>query len=207
MKKDFLTDKGIVVRVNFPDKCPYCGKDFALANGNRSFDWGHLYYAIASCIHCNEPVIAILDMRNGKTIHSFPSSAFISVPNEIKDLSPTACSIYEQALQARSLGLDHLVGPGLRMTLEWLIWDYLTKIKNVPEEELKDKSLKARVDYLGEDNYKLVCANIVRVFGNDEIHLFKNYNIDVDDAIKVLNALLNNIYAELIIKRVNEQLS
>ena len=187
-------------------KCPYCGKDFAIENEN-TVEWKKLIYIITGCIHCKQPVLSIFDLKNETTILSFPSSAFISVPNEIRDLSPTACNIFEQTLHAKSLGLNHLVGPGLRMTLEWLIWDYLTKIKNVPEEELRNKSLKARVDYLGEDNYKLVCANIVRVFGNDEIHLFKNYNIDVDDAIKVLNALLNNIYAELIIKRVNEQLS
>lgn len=193
--------------MNYPEKCPHCGKDLALNTNRKSTTDENIFYEIVHCYHCQKAILFVINPYTQEILHTYPAKAFVSLQQEIKDLSPTACEIFEQTMQAKAAGLFHLVGPGIRMSLEWLIWDYLIKIKNIPETELKNKSLYSRLSYLKDDNYKLICANIIRVFGNDEIHLFKDFNIDTDDAIKILKALFDNIYAELLIKKVNEKLS
>lgn len=48
------------------------------------------------------------------------------IPDEVRAASPSFVEIYEQALMAESLGLDQMVGIGLRKSAEFLVRDYLT---------------------------------------------------------------------------------
>ena len=206
MKVEVSNVRGSSFAVEFPDKCPVCSKDFAVTNRPFIYEVRDEKYIFSECPHCYGSILSVYNARTKRTIHTYPQNAFVKIQDEIKELSPNACRIFEQALKAGATGLSDLVGAGIRMSLEWLIWDYLIKIKHIPEDELKDKKLYKRLDYLKEDNYKLICANILRVFGNEEIHIFKDYNINAQDAINVLQALIDNIYAELIIMRVNSKL-
>nr|DAT92128.1 MAG TPA: zinc-ribbon domain protein [Caudoviricetes sp.] len=206
MKKSVVTDKMHRVDVEFPDKCPYCDKDFSFETTYYPVEWGKDYYIIANCIHCGGAVLSIYDCLTGSTIHTYPSKSIVSIPQEVRDLSPAACEIYEQAMEAKSTKLNHLVGPGVRMALEWLIWDYLINFKGIPQQEIENKKLARRLDYIQGDQYKAVCAKIIQLFGNDEIHIIKKYNIDTDEAIKALQILFDLIYSEIFIQNVNAKL-
>lgn len=191
---------------NYPEKCPYCGKDFASKETVRFYNGEKYYIEILECIHCRQTVLLVLNPDRTEVLHIFPADYHHDFQPELKELSPNACKVFEETLHANSIGLEYLVGPGIRISLEWLVWDYLTKFKQIPDVELKDKTLFQRLDYFKEDQYKAVCANILRIFGNETIHIFKNTDINIDEAIKILNILFNNIYAELFIQRVNSKL-
>lgn len=193
--------------IEFPDKCPYCEKDFAYKSSEWNFICGNKIYLVTHCIHCNEQVLSIYNLHKNETIHTFPSNSFSDLQPELKKLSPNACKIFEQALYAKSLKLNNLVGPGLRMSLEWLVWDYLTEFKKIPEEDVKKLTLHYRIEnYFKSDQEKYISAKIIKYFGNDEIHLFKDYDINVEEAIIILQALFQNIYLEIMKQNINSNL-
>lgn len=206
IKQIFEIESGQNIPVSFPDKCPYCNKDYIFSHPTATLLLGHLFFVPVSCLHCGEPLMSIYDIEQEKTVNNFPTSSIIEFQQEIKDLSPIACEVLKQTLLAKSLGFNYLVGAGLRKSLEHLIYDYLIKFKKFSENKIKNKTLYERIQLIETDNYKKVCANIVRVFGNGTTHIVNDNNLEVDDAIKILNILIDSIYAEIFVQNVNAKL-
>ena len=194
-----------LVDYSLPNKCPYCGKDLAIAPDTQASYVQPDLFLIDKCYHCSKPILTVYDSVSNQTALSFPLSSPQPFRPEIQELSPHYCMILKQTLVAKELHLDSLVGPGLRISLEWLLWDYLTKLKNISAEELKHKKLAARTSYLQNDLIKLICADIVRIFGNDTIHIFSDDKIDEDAALLAINQLSESIAAEIILSRVHSQ--
>lgn len=191
--------------MEFPKKCPYCGKDINPEPYNISrSSTNKLQVYFCNCEHCKEPIV--ITENYGEIVNVFPNKTFAVLPNRIQKLSHNACKAFEQALQAKSLDLDFLVGAGLRIALEWLVWDYLVSFKQVPEDEIKDLTLKKRIDKMNTGHYAKICAKLIRLFGNDEIHIIKMLNFSVDTVISAFYNLCNLIASEIEICEINEQL-
>lgn len=175
------------MKLQMPQKCPYCGKDFAFENDRHLIDASFIdapakswFFAVdaLTCWHCKHVSIAIRDPKDN-LLSFFPSNLNTDLPNEISKLSPRTCAVYLQVQAAQNFGLDNLRGAGLRIALEILVTDYLVKFKGMPELEVAKLSLSRRLYALKDWNsLASTCADIVRRFGNDEIHFFKDYCID-----------------------------
>lgn len=198
--------------MEFPKKCPYCGKDNiehcvtnATANG--------CIVEIHRCIHCDRFIFVIKQLIGAKDYHSlqithyYPTATTVDFPKRIQDLSPNAYKTYEQTIKAKEQGLDMLVGAGLRIALEWLVWDYLVKIKGLPEVDLEKLKLAKRIEKMNSDFYTNVCTRLIRLFGNDSVHIIKQLDFSTDEVITVFDMLCSLIDNELQIKEVNDRLS
>lgn len=131
----------------------------------------------------------------------------VDLPNRIKDLSPNAFTAYQQTIKSQNNGYNMLVGAGLRIALEWLVWDYLIKVKNFTEEELKPLRLVDRIKKMDSNFYTNVCTKLIRLFGNDSIHIIKMLDFSDDEVIEIFNILCTLIDNELSILEVNERLN
>lgn len=140
-------------------------------------------------------------------IHYYPTVTTVDFPKRIKDLSTNAHKTYEQTIKAKEQGFDMLVGAGLRIALEWLVWDYLIKIKGYPESEVDKLTLAKRIEKMNSDFYTQVCTRLVRLFGNDSVHIIKQLDFSTDEVIEVFDMLCALIDNELQIKEVNDRLS
>ncbi len=191
--------------MKFPSKCPYCAKDIAenicenhLFPPADNKDLG-LQMERHKCIHCGKYIYVFRRYVDNKSIpipHSeiesyYPISTAVPYPERVKYISPVSYAIYQQTCHAREAGLNTLLGAGLRMSLEWLVWDYLIKVQNEPEEELEKLTLAKRINRLQINDDASVCVDIIRIFGNDQIHIKKLFSLPCETAFAVYNMLLS----------------
>lgn len=208
--------------MNFPNKCPYCNKDISPnCKDKKSYNdclisIGELrQYAVEyhQCIHCKKPIFVIKQevsvaqsIKKSEILHCYPIATSEHIPKRIKNLSPTAFETYNQTIAAKESGFVNLVGAGLRIALEWLVWDYLIKIKDKKESELEKLKLYEKINLMSSDFYTEVCTRLIRLFGNDSVHIIKQLNFSIDEVIDVYEKLCFLIDSELQIKEVNNRL-
>lgn len=199
--------------MNFPSKCPYCGKDTVQDCVSRANDLRGNIVEIHKCIHCSKPIFAIKKIKSNGTwaeeqlIHYYPTVSSVDFPKRIIELSPTAFKTYEQAIKAKEQGFDILIGAGLRIALEWLVWDYLIKVKGCKEAELENLKLYQRIEKINGNFYTDVCARLIRLFGNDSVHIVKQLDFSVDEVIEAFEFLCALIDSELKINEVHSRLN
>lgn len=199
--------------MQFPSKCPYCGKDNIQDCASRANDQHGNIVEIHRCIHCSHPIFAVKKLKsNGswaeeQIIHCFPTITSVDFPKRIKELSPTAYKTYEQTIKAKEQGFDMLVGAGLRIALEWLVWDYLIKIQGKTESELEKLKLYERIKLMSNSFYTDVCTRLIRLFGNDSVHIVKQLDFSIDEVTQIFELLCSLIDSELQINEVNNRLN
>ena len=145
-------------------------------------------------------------MQKSEIVQVFPPNMCAGYPESVKELSPNAYKAFSQTCQARDIGQDMIVGAGLRIALEWLVWDYLITVKNFKKEEIEHLNLAKRVVKMDAPFYTKVCADIVRLFGNDQIHIVKMLDFSVDEVFNVYTVLCKLIESELQILEYNARL-
>lgn len=176
------------MKLQMPQKCPYCGKDFSFSRTSHfaKNKNGAIYFRIDEllCNHCGEISIAVSDKVDNPNVfvNFYPNQTKSPLFKEIDEFSPETANVYMQVLSARNNGLTRLMGIGLRIALETLVTDYLLKIKKMFESEVSKLTRSKRIALLENWYYLVDYANIARKFGNDEIHFFKNTHIDFEEA-------------------------
>ena len=105
---------------------------------------------------------------------------------EVEEISPSFKTIFTQASEAESYGLNEISGVGYRKALEFLIKDYCIHKNQENEEEIKSAFLGSVInDYVDDANLK-TCAQRAAWLGNDETHYVRKWeDRDISD-LKVL---------------------
>ena len=194
--------------MNFPNKCPYCGKDIKRNVIDSKDFYKNRLLELHKCFHCAQTILIVKNKQPNnysEIIHCYPEPKPMEVPERIKNLSPNAAQAFKDAMRAKNMGLDKLAGAGLRLALEHLAWDYLISVKNCSEDELKKLKLKGLIDKMNCDFYPNVCAELVRKFGNDCIHIRQMLDFSVDEVTEIFNCLCALIDSELTILETNER--
>lgn len=195
--------------MQFPTKCPHCGKD--VAENLIDAHYGPIYnefngiaMQIHECIHCKAHIYVFRTfiLANGiyavdpnNVISYYPKNHIIDFPKHIKTLSPESCKIYSDTCNAYKNGFNSLVGAGLRMALEWLVWDYLIKFKQIPQSDIENLSLAQRLEKMDANLYTGICTKLIRRFGNDQVHIIKKLDFEFNEifnAYEILCDLINN---------------
>ncbi len=203
--------------MNFPTKCPYCEKDIIQNRTTRTNDastkGGRFVVEVHRCIHCSRPIFILIEqvldgqiLKDKSIIHCFPIKAINPLSKKIQELSPKAYQAYEDAIQAESQGFTTLVGVGLRIALEWIVWDYLIKVKNYTEKQLTNDKLVDLINKMEGNFYMNVCATLVRIFGNDSVHIRKQTAFSIEEASTAFVQLCGLIESELKIQEINTRL-
>lgn len=197
--------------MQFPKKCPYCGKDIVANVIDTATDKEEHLVEIHKCIHCSNSIFVIkeisLNSFKEQIINYYPTVNTVDFPARIKELSPKTYKTYEQAIKANENGYDMLVGAGLRIALEWLVWDYLIKVKGYSISEIEGLTLHHRIEKIKGNFYTDVCTNLVRSFGNDSVHIIKQIDFSTNEVIDIFKLLCKLIDSELQIIEVNKRLT
>ncbi len=200
----------------FPDKCPICKHSISpLLQGKYINELNNDTYLLLSCPNCKKGFIAGYKCEDEYYVNNKRHLSFeISHPNipdkvnwnnNIEELSPMFCDIYNQAHSAEVYELNQISGIGYRKALEFLIKDYC--IHNHPDD--KDEISKiplAQVikEYIRDNKIqKLAKASIW--IGNDETHYIRKFeDKDISDLKRFINATVLSIELDL---TYNEALS
>jgi hypothetical protein len=125
-----------------------------------------------------------------------------SFPDVIGEISPQFLSIYAEAEEARSLGLEQIAGPGYRKAFEFLIKDYASSLDVEKTSEIQGAfSGNVVKEYIQDPRIQAVAKRALWL-GNDETHYLKKWtDHDVQDLVTLIRLAINWIEIE----RLSEQ--
>ena len=105
----------------------------------------------------------------------------------IKRISPDFCDIANQAQKAEHQGWKLIAGPGYRKALEFLVKDYLCRLRLDDAEQIKKAELgKCIRDYVVNERVKNMAARAAWL-GNDETHYLRKWDDkDLPDLKKLI---------------------
>lgn len=117
---------------------------------------------------------------------------------EVQGVSPTFSAIYNQALEAESIGLSEIAGMGFRKALEFLIKDYCISKEPTKADSIKNTLLGPCINnFVFEANIK-ACAERATWLGNDETHYTRQWvNHDIEDLKRLVRLTENWIANEV----------
>jgi hypothetical protein len=118
----------------------------------------------------------------------------VTFDDEIRTVSPTFISIYEQATSAENHRLEDIAGPGYRKALEFLIKDYAIYLHPERAQAVKSSDLMYVIkNFLSGDSLPLVSSRATWL-GNDETHYEKRWvGKDLSDLKKLIAATVHFI--------------
>jgi hypothetical protein len=128
--------------------------------------------------------------------------------DEITRLSPQFVDIYNQSLEAESLGLHQICGVGYRKSLEFLIKDYLILVKPEKESEIKSNFLGKCINEEIENQNLKDISNRANWIGNDETHYERRWESkDIADLKNLIDVTLHWVSMELLTKQYVEEMN
>lgn len=121
------------------------------------------------------------------------------LPKEINEKFPDFNTIYSQAIQAESYGLDQIAGVGYRKALEFLIKNYAIYLSPDNEESIKKDTLgKVISEHLTEFKKLQNLAKAATWIGNDETHFVRKHeDKDIQSMKKFIKSAATFISADL----------
>lgn len=166
-------------------------------------------YLILYCPGCEHIYIATYLFTNG-TSHSILIDAHPkysvkkSFSSNIIELSPEFVNIYSQALEAESNNnTKGLSGLGYRKAIEFLIKDYLIKLKHQDKDTIINMDLGNCIKKLDSDLQDIALASTW--LGNDEVHYFrKNEGYSSNDLKEFIDCLVTDIEREYVRKKAKK---
>lgn len=197
--------------------CPYCGNaniTNALYAYAPSFSDGventfKYAYCIFECAKCKHVFISIgrvvcRDTSTWMHISEFfipERSTKRNFSDEIKTLSPDFVDVYNKALAIENRNDIESAGMIYRKSLEYLIYDYLTKCKSIDISSIKVLTLGQVIqEFLrnDEDGAWESVATLANWIGNDFTHVNKrNSDLNIEDLKQYLNIAVNMISLEI----------
>ncbi|MFL0505529.1 hypothetical protein ACH0B5_07270 [Ureibacillus sp. 179-F W5.1 NHS] len=136
----------------------------------------------------------------------FPKHKINSYEDDvIKEVSHNFIEIYNQAIQAEELGLNHICGMGYRKALEFLIKDF-AKLKNKDNQDtinsIENLLLGQCINkYIEEPRIKAAAKRAAWI-GNDETHYIRKWqDKDIRDLKKLIEITCYYIIMDYSIKK------
>ena len=183
-----------------PDSCPICH------NGIEpiwKYAWieGDHAYAVYQCPKksCYRLFISYFDFAGDHKyqIYFFKGSSPWepiqgAFHEEVKALSPSFCSIYDEAYEAEQRGLIQICGSGYRKALEFLIKDYLIKKAMADKNSIRAEELGRCIDKHIDDPRIKQCSKRAAWLGNDETHYDRRWEDNDLQDLKTLIELTCN---------------
>ena len=126
---------------------------------------------------------------DGLSPYSYDKKIF---SDSIEKLSPSFCTIFNEAAEAESGKLTLVAGPGYRKALEFLIKDFLISEYPAESGEIKKKWLGDLIrDKIKDTNIK-GCAERATWLGNDETHYLRKWDDkDIEDLKNLIKLSVN----------------
>lgn len=190
-----------------PKTCVHCHEIMTPEIISQSEVYENQVAFLARCSHCQEFfAISYILFRSGGEYCSeiIPYKYSIKInydaPPELEAFSPNFKEIYTQALTAEAYNLNHVAGIAYRKALEFLVKDFLIKVRNYSADDISNLPLSQAIDKI--DN-ELICpaAKAATWIANDETHYFKKHEdkslSDIRNYLRSVCLLLSAEYIAL----------
>lgn len=184
-------------------ECPYCHRDIETQPLVYVNFEDNNFQVLLKCKSCQNAFVAhtVKDRQGYHNITELSKGGELKkseFSKEIIELSPAFVQIFCEAEFAEQEKLMEICGVGYRKALEFLIKDYLIKIKPKEEESIKKKFLGNCIKE-DIDNPKIKqIAEKATWLGNDETHYIRKWETkDLTDLKTLISITVNYILMEL----------
>ncbi len=206
---------------DYPNICPICNNKISPINEFEKCNKDiNLVSILFTCPACGKGFITHYEYDENKGVNrgtysyknltllqSFPVKPKETIFEEcIRNLSPTFCNIYNQAVASETYGLDQLSGIGYRKSIEFLIKDFCIYKHPNDEEKIKSTLLGQVINtYIDETSKIRTLAKASVWLGNDETHYIKKFDDkDINDLKRFIRATVSYITYELVSDEAEE---
>lgn len=189
----------------YPDACPLCHHALEPKHqdlAHVTMDAGRRLEIVFQCPRerCQSFFIARYYARYGSHWLSgcFPlEPADEKFSKHISTISPDFCAIANQAHKAEGQGWHLVAGPGYRKALEFLIKDYLCRLRPGDADKIKRAQLGICIEsYVDNEKVKSTAARAAWL-GNDETHYLRKWkDKDLEGLKKLIRLTLHWIEME-----------
>jgi hypothetical protein len=127
-------------------------------------------------------------------------------PENVEKISPSFCAVANEAQNAEHQGWKLIAGPGYRKALEFLVKDYLCRVRPADLEKIKSTQLgQCIAKFVEDEKIKSVAARAAWL-GNDETHYARKWeDKDLEDLKKLVQLTVHWIeMSELTESVINE---
>lgn len=185
-----------------PNDCPICHEKinpFRVAWVSEGFLNSKIEIVfLCNNKRCNHFFIAYYnkDKRNYFVLNKSEPCIYeeIKFYDEINSISPKFTEIYNQAMQAKFLGLNEIAGIGLRKSLEFLVKDYIIEFLKKDKNIIKKIQLGTAIEQNIDDMDIKETAKRATWIGNDETHYDRIWvNKDVEDLIFLIETCVSSM--------------
>lgn len=202
-----------------PTRCPLCnnGIDAIIITAAQRNDDSHMYVEVVyrcPVENCSHLFIAnyVFAQRSSGTYYKYMGSVPHTSINKrdfektIQNISSEFCNIYNQALEAETMGLYKISGPGYRKALEFLVKDFAIHITE-NDKEIKELFLGQVIEkYIDHKKIKSM-AKRASWLGNDETHYTRIWvDKDIDDLKILIELVVHYIHMDQISKQYEEEM-
>lgn len=186
----------------FPDSCPLCHYGIEARYQHLAFVTAGLDGRLELIFQC--PRRKCLALFISRYFH-IPSASGISssvyfyrgsLPFEpftekfsehISKISPLFCDIFNQSHNAEHRGWKLVAGPGYRKALEFLVKDYLCRLRSADADKIKTLQLGSCIDTFVDNDKVRQMAKRAAWLGNDETHYVRKWeDKDLEDLKKLI---------------------
>lgn len=202
----------LVVEVDkYPDACPICHHAIqpkfmgdAHAAGRRN-DLQLIFQCPVE--RCQRFFISTYSHRQTGGYFYSGSAPFlpeaIEFPDHISSISPMFCAIFTQARNAENADWKLIAGPGYRKALEFLLKDYLSKLKTENAEKIKSMLLGSCIETFVDNEKIKQMAKRAAWLGNDETHYVRKWeDKDLEDLKSLIQVTVHWIEMEAITNKI-----
>lgn len=201
-----LTNFSLPLDCEVENCCPFCGTyndptKITDLNNIKSDNVLKIFSIIFKTTCCSKYFVSFYtynQFMNGKTEHLFtyPNTKPKTLPKEFGNISPNFVKMFNQASTAVDLGFVELACIGYRTSIEFLLKDFLIKIRNLDEKTISKMPLANVISHFEEKEIG-ISADVVRIFGNDKTHYIEKYNFDIKQVELYLKFLMDSIFKEI----------
>lgn len=194
---------------DFPDTCPHCGRSYGgsvISKTNISFKENtQIFIVVHHCpaTPCNKRFFTThLFNTSDKTtqyISTYPTHSQKEFDKLLADISPKFVELYNVAYALYQENKFDVAGAVYRMSLEFLMKDYLISFLKEPEEEVVKCNLGTTITkYFKNVADMYTAAEVVRELGNDNSHYRKKYDdVSINELVVYLDIFINHILTKL----------
>lgn len=139
---------------------------------------------------------------------SFPAEPLTQeFSKHITEISPMFCEIFNQSQNAERRGWKLIAGPGYRKALEFLVKDYLCRLRSADADKIKSMQLGSCIEeFVDNDKVKEV-ARRAAWLGNDETHYVRKWeDKDLEDLKKLIELTVHWIEMEEMTRSVLKEM-
>jgi hypothetical protein len=190
--------------IEIPDECPICHRYSEIViQAQDMVQRGNAIQVVCRCAYqeCRSFFICYYGPLSPQQPGNVPVKLLSVRPQKpsptafsgtIRNLSPTFIAIFDEAEEAKHLGLVQIAGPGFRKAFEFLIKDYGKSLASGRNEEI-EKAFSGKVvdDFISDRRIQDVAKRCLWL-GNDETHYLRKWTEHNVHDLEVLIKLATN---------------